>query len=462
MKEIIKKSPILPWAIVFILANLIFRENGATNEMSRFATMRAMSDHLSFQINDYKHWTIDWAIKDGKNFSNKAPGLRLLGFPVFFVLDQFSKFGKKDKVNENGSRIKMVTSTPRVIISLLYQVLPYAFLILLIVNWMQKKSSIPLFYIHFFALAALFGNSAAIFMNFFFGHAMSALFVLALSYYLYKEDYFKVGLFFGLSLLTEYTAALLFPSLLMALAFQPKGFKKKSLYLIMKGSRFPGALWCFYHGQTVGSVFKIPAQFQNPIWVEKSTQVKKLWGMFAIPDPHLFFKLLFGLERGILWTQPWVFFSWAIGFQVLAKKKENEQQKSLPIFVLLGTLLLLLMNSAFNGWHGGSTSGPRYLSMMFPASALLIALYHHQIKTKIFQYLLVLSLGFSLVFRILVYGSRALAPENHNLWPWLFQDLLNKPGLKGELRAFTLLALLLVAGIYLYKSKNRNRSYSKE
>ncbi len=54
MKQIIKKSPILGWVIVFILTGLLFRENGGTNEMSRYATLRAMADHLSFQINDYQ------------------------------------------------------------------------------------------------------------------------------------------------------------------------------------------------------------------------------------------------------------------------------------------------------------------------------------------------------------------------------------------------------------------------
>ncbi|MBT7608828.1 MAG: hypothetical protein HN576_03675 [Bacteriovoracaceae bacterium] len=453
MKQVIKKSPILPWILVFIVASIIFRENGGTNEMSRYATLRAMSDHLSFQINDYQDWTIDWSIKDGRIFSNKAPGPMLLGFPAFLILDQFSKFDKKDIKAKNGSRTRPVSSTPRVLMALLYQVLPYSLLLIIICNWIQTSTSLPSLAIHFLALACLFGNTASLFMNFFFGHGMAAYFVLGLSFYLYKKKYFLVGLFFGLTLLCEYSSALLLPALIIALFLQRSSMKKSDLLSILKGGIAPGLLWCLYHYQTVGSIFKITAQFQNPKWIDSSVNSKKLWGMFSLPDPHVFFKLLFGFERGILWTQPWVFISWALGLQTLSDSQASDSKKSLSLFVLLSTLFLLFMNSAFNGWHGGVTSGPRYLSMIFPASALLIALNFDSLKTKMLSYLLYFSLGLSLLFRILVYGGRALAPENYNLWPWLFQDLLDKPGMRGELRAFSLILMLCIAGYRVYKKQ---------
>ena len=453
MKEIIKKSPILGWVLVFVLANLLFRENGATNEMSRYATMRAMTDHLSFQINDYQNWTVDWSIKDGKIFSNKAPGPMLLGFPIFIIIDQFSKKSKKNIVNKNGSRTTKVSSTPRVLMALFYQVLPFSLLMILIVHWMQLQTSVPILAIHFFALASLFGNTSALFMNIFFGHGMSALFVLALSYTLYNKKFFYVGLFFGLTLLTEYATAFIFPAFILSLFVLRKDIGKKEVLDIIKGGLAPGILWCLYHYQTVGSIFKIPAQYQNPAWIDTSAKTKKLWGMFAMPDPQIFAELLFGFRRGILWTQPWIFISWALGLQCIQREDIAPNLKALAAFVLLSSGFLLLMNSAFNGWHGGATSGPRYLSMIFPASALLVALCYKEIQTNILKYLLWAGLILSLVFRVLVYGSRALAAEQPNLWPYLWNDLLEKPGMKGEIRALALIILLLIAAYQIYRKQ---------
>lgn len=449
MKEIIKKSPILPWIIVFVLSCVIFRENGATNEMSRFATLRAMSDSLTFKINEYQDWTVDWSIKDGNIYSNKAPGPMLLSFPLFYVLDQFSKFDKKDIKNSKGFRTKQVTSTPRSIISLVFQVLPFSLLLILIVSWLQKNTKIPHLGIHVFTISILFGNSAAIFMNFFFGHGMVAIFVLGLSFSLIKKEYFGVGLFFGLALLSEYTASLLILPLALVLLLERKNIRKKDLIAIIYGGLFPGILWCFYHYSTVGSIFKIPAQYQNPRWIDKSSDVKKIWGMFALPDLEIFSKLLFGFERGILWTQPWVFLGWISGINIVITKKE---WRSLSFFILTSSLLLLIMNSSFNGWHGGATSGPRYLSMMFPAVGLLIVLNWEFFKDSVLRWTLFCSVIFSVLFRILVYGSRALAPEGNDLWPWLFEDLLSKPGYKGEIRALSITTLLLV-GLYFVRKK---------
>jgi hypothetical protein len=437
------KNPIFPWLAVFVLSALLFREFGATNEMSRYATLRAMSDGHTFKINSYQDWTIDWAIKDGAIFSKKPLAPLIGAFRVFFVLYLLSKLYKKHNRDSEGHRITEVGPTTRVLMSLLHQVLPFALLIFFIARWMQTSSSIPPPAWHFFALAALFGQSASLFMNFYFGHGMAAMFALALSFCLYRENYFYAGLFFGLTLLSEYTASLLALPVLFFLLVN-----KAKIVEFIKGGIAPGILWCFYHLATVGSIFKIPAQFQNPMWIDHSSEVKKLWGMFALPNLNVLVELLVGFERGLLWTQPWVLLALPIVFSKSLTKKD----RLFSIYLVTSLVLLLLMNASFNGWHGGATSGPRYLSLILPSFALLVAI-TYQSLSKFMRVSLWSGLAIALVFRVLVYGSRATAPEGHNLWPWLYQDLVQKDGMKGEIRALSLIAMLVIAGVAIYRRR---------
>ena len=93
----IKKSYILPWIILFLFLNIVSRQDGATNELSRFATMRAIVEQQTFQIDIYKDWTVDWAKpSNGHYYSNKAPAPMLLAIPVFFALESITQFDRKE------------------------------------------------------------------------------------------------------------------------------------------------------------------------------------------------------------------------------------------------------------------------------------------------------------------------------------------------------------------------------
>ena len=77
---------------------------------------------------------------------------------------------------------------------------------------------------------------------------------------------------------------------------------------------------------------------------------------------------------------------------------------------------LLWMNGGFSGWHGGYCVGPRYLSVVFPAMALAVALSWRNFPQWARSGLWVF-LGVALVFRILIFPFPNLAPEV-NLWTY--------------------------------------------
>ena len=118
-------------------------------------------------------------------------------------------------------------------------------------------------------------------------------------------------------------------------------------------------------------------------------------------------------------------------------------------------LLLILMNSTFNGWHGGHSSGPRYLSMILPSFSILAILIYNNLNS-LQKCTLWLSLIPSLILRGLILGSTPLAHDDKNLWPFLWNFMLGQPENKGFIRMSFFLVLLIILSISLfYKNKNQ-------
>jgi len=253
----ILSGPILPWVIIFLILNIVSRGSGGTNPRSRYATMRSMAEQASFKIDDYREWTIDWArTPDGHYYSNKAPGPMFLAFPVFWVLEQFTRYDRKEQFNSRGSRITPPSPTPRALIDLIHQSLPYALLCMVIISFLRSQGVGPMA-LHFTALAMLFGNTASLFMNVFFGHAMTAIFLLIVALALMQKRPFLIGLGFGLALLCEYSAALFLPVILLINSCK---YKKDFSWIkpFLLGGILPAIFWCWYHTAAFGALPPIP------------------------------------------------------------------------------------------------------------------------------------------------------------------------------------------------------------
>lgn len=448
IKLLFSKSPFLPWVICLFFVSLFASSNGGVNEMSRFATMKAMSNLASFEISKYNDFTIDWSIKDGKIFSNKAPGPMILGFPAFFIVEKISALVSPQKdERKNG-----VTKTPRKLVSFINQVLPLAILCLIISSWLLRNGFdfIP---VHFFMIAVLFGNTSSTMMNIYFGHGMAAIFTLAVAFFLIKKEYFYCGLFYGFLLLSEYTSALILIPLIVSIVYQEKfnfGWLKK----LILGGLFPGILWSWYHLSTTGSIFKVTAMFQNPMWVDLSPKSEKLFGMFSLPESSVFVELLIGSQRGILFTQPWIF-ALILALPLIFLKTRKESLKTLIIFSSTGLLLMMMMNASFNGWHGGSSAGPRYLSLIFPVFGLIAAYVLNEFRQKYIIYILFVLLATSLVLFSLVTGATFLVPEGNNLWGWLYQFLNYEKPFKYTIKTLIVIICFLLSWFYTNK-RGRN------
>ena len=447
----IKKSVIFPWIVCFILINLLVTQDGEKNPMSRFATMRAMSEQQTFQIDDYKHWTMDWAqTPDGHYYSNKAPGPMLIGLPVFWGMDQLTKLNGKRNVDKQG-RLQAPGWLHKTAVCFFLQILPFALLLFFVTEYLFRQDRGESA-VHFVAIAILFGNTAALFMNNWFGHGITALFLLAAVLAMKRRKFLIMGLTYGLALLSDYGAATMFLPLLLAVALQ----EKRELLWIkwgLIGAILPGGLWIWYHQMAFGGIFTIASKFQNPDMLDLANVAGSMYGVISLtPDWGVVGKLLFGFERGILFTQPWVLIGLAIACWKLAQGRFAEHF-GLSVFVVLGFLSILWMNAGFGQWHGGYSAGPRYMSMIFPIVALMIGIQYPTLPSWV-RRVLWGSLGVSVLFRAMVYGTTILIPDVA-MWPWIVEKYWNASSGTPYLRFSVFVVFFAVAAMLISLREKR-------
>ena len=412
------KNPARDWVILFLAIQGLVMIDGATNTYSRWSTMVSIIEDKTVRIDKYYQHTIDWArTPDGHYFSNKAPGPMLLGLPVFWALDHGITRNLPERYQRDVARL-VARNLVMLRLSYITQVIPYAAMVLLFIRFLQKKR-VPLPALHFTAVALLFGNTAVIFMNTFFGHAISAMFVLATLYTLHVRRQALAGLCLGLAGLCDYGATLLLlPAVIVLLWDRGNRFKRLGWFAL--GGVAPAITWVLYHTYCFGGPFSLPNKFQNPLFVNVPKNVPQLWGILRLfPEAGILKELLVGSARGLLYTQGWllVAFLGLIALFVMNLARANitfcdRLLRDSAIFSFMGLALLLLMNCAFNGWHGGATPGPRYLSIILPACAVTAGLAYPRFPTVARQAMVVFVI-LSLVLFVLVFGTRnLLAPEN--------------------------------------------------
>lgn len=452
------KYVLLPWAVLFLILNLANTQDGGPNAVSRFLTMRAMSEEYSFRIDQRIGASADWSqTPDGHYFSNKAPGPMLIGFPTFFVIDQIPKLWEKGFRDEHGQR-----HTPgyfqKTWTSFLNQIFPLLFLCALILVWMDsqkiKRSSQV-----YFLLAAFFGSTASLYFNNYSGHGFQAILQLALLYALIKGEFKWAGFLSGAALLSDYEFVVQIPAFMII--FFMVAHRKNAYFSAIKnlciGAIIPAVLWVWYHTSCFGGPFLVANHFQNPIFQDTLTEEHNFLGIFRMPNFTVLKELLFGPTRGLLYTQPWILFifPWAVSyFGPAGVSKTNAPddlkfaRKVCAIFCGLSLVGLLVVNMSYGGWTGGGTAGPRYLSGIFLCFALWTALEVDRIPfaSKIFFWG---ALAVSILFRALVYGSTILGPSLP-LWDWYLSEY-TKHSKTPHLR-FSIFVVLLVAA-YIWQRK---------
>lgn len=417
--------------------------------MPRMLTMRAMSEHQTFQIGRYLDWTDEWAkTPDGRYYNNRAPGPVLLPFPLFWPMDKLIKATEGGKLDVHGRR-PWPGRELRSGISFFLQVLPLCLLVWLASLWLLTHG-VSTMAVHFFALAALWGNTASIFMNNWSGHGFTACFVFAALFALLQKRWRIFGFTLGCALLCDYVVAVLFLPF-FGILFWRERIQGKLVGQILMGAFVPAVLWCWYHYVAFGGIFTVANKYQNPMYVDIKEQGNYLGIFRSLPTPAIIWKLLFGVERGVLFTQAWVLVGLPAGLYLAFRNRLSREQLQILLFATAGFLFLLLLNSAYGGWFAGNTAGPRYISSIFIPCAFAIAF----LLDKFPQWLRWSAwgaLGSALIFRAMVFAINPMAPKTP-LWEYHWLQIVEQEKFSNWGRFILCLTLYVLAALWIYRRR---------
>jgi hypothetical protein len=415
----ILRPSVAAWIAVFWLVNALvpLHENG--NPGSRYALLCALVEDHSFRIDAYRDMTQDWArTPDGHYYSNKAPGPALLALPAFWAIDRWLSRGEDDRIGRDWRRRRFREATLHGLAFAL-QALPFGLLIGA-AALLLAQAGVAGAAIDWFCLACLFGNTAALFQNTFFGHGMAALWTLALALALWRRAFALGGLCFGCAVLCDFGSAALLPGLLAALlVLRPRA---RDWGGFLSGGLAPGLLWTLYHVSAFGSPFVLPTRYQNPAFTAVTGHA--WWGVIdAYPHPRVLLALLFGDRRGILWTQPWVL---PAALALATRVRGNRERAAVAWLAGLGLGGLLAMNAAFGEWTAGNCPGPRYLCAIFPTLALAVSL-HYERFSRAVRAAVWAGLVPALALYAIVFSTVIDADAQVPLWHFYADWLRNRP-----------------------------------
>jgi len=365
-----RKSPLVPLVFLFAITQIAFEHSGGTNERSRMAAIFAFFERGSFRLDpDYEKFTGDWAqTPDGVYTSNKAPGPTILALPILYPFDTLLTFNTKSASDRVRLREKAGLPFAK-IVSILLQVIPWA-LISLVLLGICIENNISLFPTLSLLVCFLFGTTTTLLLNAYWGHGVSAVFLLLFVLAIFWKEFAWAGFFFGWSLLSDYGIGLVLPGALIAVL--ALATSSKNIISFVKGGIIPGLIWIAYHTTYYGSPFTIPNKFQNPMFVDLADKPDAVWGIiYLVPELGRLKELLWGDSRGLLITQPWVL-AVLVYLVISLFNKHLKEVKPVIAATIVGFLGIFAMNASFGGWHGGSAPGPRYLSPFLPIFALWV------------------------------------------------------------------------------------------
>ncbi len=314
--------------------------------------------------------TIDWARSPETPqvcYSNKAPGVALLGIPVYWLLVHI-----EDMAGVDITSVKWINLNAY-FINLVVTVLPMALATGVFFWTLCSRLSPVLAFGAAWSLA--FCTLTFPFSTQLWGHTTAEALIivgLCLAYRPSPPRLLGAGCCLGFAVLCEYSSIFVIFAWLLLHCHRRK---LRHLGAFTAGGIVPGAIYLVYHGTLFHSI--LPATFfNNPIFKAANQSIfhggwthlwTRLWG------------LTFSPYRGLFWYNPLFLLLLGMLFHWLVKGRRYRLTRMERV-CLLSSGAFLAMNLAFHGWHGGWSSGPRYLIPALPCLIILIFFWFRRLR----------------------------------------------------------------------------------
>lgn len=359
MRVNVSRKEILLLLLLLTCFTFFVQWSGA-EQRSFFSLILAIHNDHTLRIDRYADLTPDKALYDGHYYCDKAPGLPLLGLPVYAL------FNAMQNLNREGLflpySIYMVSA---VVVSL-----PAALLALLVLRFLRRLgfSEGAAYAV---TLAMALGTLALPFSTLFFSHQTAAFFGFAAFYTLYcapgtapRAWLILAGLLAGAAVLVEYPMAIM-ALLLLLYAGRREGQRGQALYYVLGGIG-PALLLMAYNT----AAFDHPLHFSYFYEANSWAQVHQTGFLgLGMPTIATFLDVILG-ARGLFTLSPVLLIAMA-GFWPMFRERTQRAEAAL---FLAAFAIYLLMTSGYKVpptdiW----TPGPRFLVPVLPFLAAPLA-----------------------------------------------------------------------------------------
>lgn len=379
------RRPLLIFILLLICYAYVLPRWSDWNQNSRLNLVLAIVDDGTVSIDRYVANTGDYAVYNGRTYSDKPPGLSLLAVPIYMVLspildwpllrDRLQSLGGsgalESTLREDGSGLQ----PDKVRFALVQYVLTLA-----VVATTAAALGV-VFYLTllrfgvgptpaaFGALAYGLGTSAAPYAGNFYAHQLTAALLLGAFYVAWPRDdeqgrpaYARgllCGLLLGWAVISEYPVALL-GAVIGIYALVRRGWRWIGPLVV--GGTLPIALLVVYDLAAFGTPLPI-GYAHSALWQEQHTT-----GFMSITMPRLeaLWGLTFGGFRGLFVRAPWLL----LALPAYIVWRRSGAYRAEWWVLLLAPLILILFYGSSVMWWGGFAAGPRYIVPMIPFLAL--------------------------------------------------------------------------------------------
>ncbi|MBI5367662.1 MAG: hypothetical protein HZA54_11540 [Planctomycetes bacterium] len=379
--------PELVLGLLVFACHAYFFNGGLDNQRSRYAPIFAFvepgtPDTHSCRINRFLHGraadrrmdTVDWALSRGEYYSNKAPGTTLLGIPPYLALHALEVAVDLDPTSVQTTVVNSY------LLNLCISVFWTAVATVCLYRFLRDRFAAPSSPLApaaaaardahrdalFIALIYAFGTLVFPFDTQLWGHPTAAAFLLLAFTRLFKPAagaVFLAGFYAGMALMTEYPAGIALPAFGCALLLGGDRLRRSAWFaagLLPPVAALMAYQWvCFGSPWTTATV----ASLSNPAFTDLTLR----FGLFGAFSPQNFWDLLFSPHRGHILYMPVLL---AAAAAVPRMRRERGRDYLAACLLTLGGNLVAI--SCFLCWHGGWTSGSRYLIFSLPFWCLLL------------------------------------------------------------------------------------------
>jgi hypothetical protein len=317
---------------------LIFRSGFSTNPGSRVLTVLAVVENGSLRADEWFDLTIDRAIVNGHNYSDKAPLSSFVVIPFYWVWRHV----------EGGPQTRADIDAAVLLGDVVAAAIPFGAFALLL--YRRAARGIPSGEAVFVALLAASGTSLLSYAGTYFGHALSStlfVFSYAAATRSPAPRALLAGVLAGLAVLTELPVAIGAVSLGVFLVARPGGVK---LALGYAAGGLPFALVLgLYNAAITGSALDPP--------------YNHLTSTFYTMHPYALDLHTLAIARDLLVSQYRGLFFYAPALILLAPLAVVRAETSARRWLLVGFVgAYFLFVASFWVWDGGWCVGPRHLA----------------------------------------------------------------------------------------------------